>query len=76
MRSISLTFGGVIGQLDDLVAISKRFTGVIVLTLGSEGSIAIQKRQDHTAAGFADRQSRRYYRLRGRVSGRIFGGIF
>lgn len=35
-------FGGVIGQLDDLVAISKRFTGVIVLTLGSEGSIAIQ----------------------------------
>jgi len=35
-------FGGVIRQLDDLVAFSKRFRGIIVLTLGAEGSIAIQ----------------------------------
>jgi fructoselysine 6-kinase len=35
-------FGGVKNQLSDLVSISKRFKGIIVLTLGAEGSIAIK----------------------------------
>lgn len=35
-------FGGVMRQLDDLVAISKRFKGIIVLTLGADGSIAMR----------------------------------
>jgi len=35
-------FGGVERQLDELVAISKRFRGIIVLTLGADGSVAIQ----------------------------------
>lgn len=35
-------FGGVIAQLDDLIALSKKFKGIIVLTLGADGSIAIQ----------------------------------
>ncbi|HRX16560.1 MAG TPA: PfkB family carbohydrate kinase [Spirochaetota bacterium] len=36
-------FGGTPNQLDELVYISKSFKGIIVLTLGSEGSIAINK---------------------------------
>ena len=35
-------FGGVNNQLPDLVDISKKFNGIIVLTLGGEGSIAIR----------------------------------
>ncbi len=35
-------FGGVIKQLPDLVNISKYFKGIIVLTLGADGSIAIK----------------------------------
>jgi len=43
LNSIDIAyFGGVKRQLDDLVGISKRFKGIIVLTLGAEGSIAIQ----------------------------------
>lgn len=35
-------FGCVKSQLSDLVDISKRFNGIIVLTLGAEGSVAIK----------------------------------
>jgi sugar/nucleoside kinase (ribokinase family) len=35
-------FGGVRRQLPDLVSISKDFGGIIVLTLGAEGSVAIK----------------------------------
>lgn len=35
-------FGGVAGQLPDLIELSRRFSGIIVLTLGAGGSIAIQ----------------------------------
>lgn len=35
-------FGGVRRQLPDLVEISKNFGGIIVLTLGAEGSVAIK----------------------------------
>ncbi|MBN2837040.1 MAG: carbohydrate kinase family protein [Candidatus Delongbacteria bacterium] len=35
-------FGGIKNQLSDLVSISKYFKGIIVLTLGAEGSIAIK----------------------------------
>lgn len=34
-------FGGVPAQLPDLISISRRFAGIIVLTLGAGGSIAI-----------------------------------
>ncbi|NLW88184.1 MAG: hypothetical protein GXY43_00435 [Clostridiaceae bacterium] len=34
-------FGGVSGQLPDLIALSRRFSGIIVLTLGAGGSIAV-----------------------------------
>jgi fructoselysine 6-kinase len=35
-------FGGVPGQLPDLIALSRRFSGIIVLTLGASGSVAIR----------------------------------
>jgi len=35
-------FGGVPGQLPDLIALSRRFSGIIVLTLGAGGSVAIR----------------------------------
>ncbi len=35
-------FGGVRGQLPDLISYSRRFSGILVLTLGAEGSIAVQ----------------------------------
>lgn len=40
-------FGGCSGQLNDLIKISKDFKGLIVLTLGSEGSIAIRSGETH-----------------------------
>jgi fructoselysine 6-kinase len=35
-------FGGVVEQLSDLTLLSRRFSGIIVLTLGAGGSIAIR----------------------------------
>ncbi len=40
-------FGGTKSQLDDLVKISKDFKGIIVLTLGSDGSIAIKDQKTY-----------------------------
>lgn len=35
-------FGGKMDQVDDLLKLSKKYKGIIVLTLGADGSIAIQ----------------------------------
>ena len=35
-------FGGVSNQLEELTAISKYYSGIIVLTLGAEGSVAVK----------------------------------